>query len=291
MADLAWLVAFLGQFFFLLRLQPCADYCSRGYLWLQLGGLRPVLVVSHTSTFRVAYRCLFMWGKLGVAPLKPLQFLENATAHLAEDARFVFEEVHLRFVQRMQKNRVALVTIRDPVERIISAFNWKRHRCRVGKQHCSSTELKLFDCYDSTNSFAENLFEPDACGNISRSELSGHASSGHIGRGIAWYFRNLSFKQLKCQLYVVHSETLATDFQGFLEFIGRSDLSHLATKPLRARIHSTYSGKNDTFVSELGLRNFRQALTEEYGLYNELTKGSTPSSRGCPPPAAGNVSI
>ena len=95
-----------------------------------------------------------------------------------------------------------LISIRDPIERIISAFNWRYDICILKKNKipCHNRELQLFKCYNTINKFAEGLGSaiPEKynnyknnilCRKLGRSILTNPQDVSHIGMGLSYYFK------------------------------------------------------------------------------------------------------
>lgn len=140
-------------------------------------------------------------------------------------------------------NQSIVVSIREPVARIVSAFNYRRHYNARTVLHCSQEfkarpeyklkthrfdcstgqapplETALFACYADMNEFAEGLFEStgahmqanQTCRDIAHTVLAQHVN--HIGEGLTFYLNTrVNFTALQHQIFAVRTEHLDSDF-------------------------------------------------------------------------------
>ena len=60
---------------------------------------------------------------------------------------------------------VAFVTVRDPVERVKSAYNWRKYKCYDTEDKCfSPLEPIFYNCYTTLNAFSEGSCDGSLCG-------------------------------------------------------------------------------------------------------------------------------
>ena len=61
---------------------------------------------------------------------------------------------------------VTFVSVRDPIERAESAYNWRKHKCRteVSGMRCSRLERTFYRCYTTLNAFSEGSCDGSLCG-------------------------------------------------------------------------------------------------------------------------------
>ena len=65
---------------------------------------------------------------------------------------------------------VAFVSVRDPVERAKSSYNWRKHTCQetaagsYGKIMCSPLDRVFYECYTTLNAFSEGSCDGSLCG-------------------------------------------------------------------------------------------------------------------------------
>ena len=57
------------------------------------------------------------------------------------------------------------MTVRDPVERVKSAYNWQKYMCYDTEHRgCYSLEPIFFNCYTTLNAFSEGSCDGSLCG-------------------------------------------------------------------------------------------------------------------------------
>lgn len=83
-----------------------------------------------------------------------------------------FEQVHLHSVDEamIRAHAVVLVSLRDPVQRLVSAFNFRSPAAGVPLDPvCPLEQHKPFyDCFKSLDEYANALTDQSACGRIAR---------------------------------------------------------------------------------------------------------------------------
>ena len=95
-----------------------------------------------------------------------------------------------------------IVTARDPIDRLISAFNWRHpsnpqiHNNPFGGR-ADPEEAKLYHCFDSVHAFAEALDSRNTstCAELARTMLSGPKSKrgrwSMLGDDMRWYLERV----------------------------------------------------------------------------------------------------
>ena len=62
------------------------------------------------------------------------------------------------------------MSVRDPVERAKSSYNWRKHTCQetaagsYGKIMCSPLDRVFYECYTTLNAFSEGSCDGSLCG-------------------------------------------------------------------------------------------------------------------------------
>ena len=127
---------------------------------------------------------------------------------------------------------ITFVSVRDPVERVKSAYNWRKHVCSVGCPADEGEEQLLFECFTTLNAFSEGTCDGLICGEgwdekhelvLRLLALRGTAPSscadvrglvferkkgGHIGMDVAWYFSDIKPELLRAIATNVHGGVL-----------------------------------------------------------------------------------
>ena len=182
--------------------------------------------------------------------------------------------VHIRPVEmRDLRGYNAFIVIRDPIARLISAFNWRKYdQCSIHATNCHQNERDLFSCYRTLNSFAEGAAQEQDCSTLALDVIQHPTESGHIGMGYAYYFHKVNFTDVKCRLFTARTENLMDGLQDFARLVGHP---HRLVTASPRRVHSSYPQRNDTFVSERGRRNLELVLSADYEIYNSLSLSFT----------------
>ena len=93
-----------------------------------------------------------------------------------------YEHVGYKLQKNLTQDHVIACT-REPAERFVSAFNWRRLNVR---HNCSKEELKILDYYQMPNNLAEALSHPKESRRHRAEDAM--ASLGHIKQPFAQYF-------------------------------------------------------------------------------------------------------
>ncbi len=154
-----------------------------------------------------------------------------------------------------------IIIIRNPIQRFISAFNWRYHLLK-NKIQDNPDELDGLEKYKSVNFLAEQLYdENDNLNNeinifINKIYSYGHPS--HVGMGIYFYIGSfLKLCKKEDVIGVILTETLKED----MKIIFNIDVS----------IHEK-KNKNcyDRTLSDLGYRNLKKYLKNDYECIEKL---------------------
>ena len=182
-------------------------------------------------------------------------------------ANFRFVRFHTqRPVARPETRYVVLA--RDPVERFVSAFNWRKHLYINGTlprpqfdgplselRHRAEREF-LFQ-FETANCLAEQL------GTHGKHEVTATSSLlaliGHVPQGFDWYLSHLLEQIKACQIAgVICTERLADDFE------------HLFGSRPKLEIHRVPSSRS-TWISKEGRANLIREFHREYAVLGKLS--------------------
>ena len=153
---------------------------------------------------------------------------------------------------KYKPNKFYIISIRNPISRFISAFNWRYYLLRTKIQK-NDYELKIYEKYKNVNYLAENLY----INNELNIELDKDINKiykkhpSHLGMDINFYIGKLLEKCSKKQiLTVLKTETLNYDFNNFFnleikEILKKNsnsseNISHLAYKNLKKYLKKDY---------------------------------------------------
>jgi hypothetical protein len=190
-------------------------------------------------------------------------------------------------------NGKVLLVLRDPVSRIISAFNWRHPSTKPPKgQSCcpitfhSPAEKMFYKCFDHVNAFAEALDLNSDCGDRARKMLTEPGSSlSHIARGYQYFLGGLTKKQIASpNLAVISYHNLNDNLHAFMRANGHAIVVPASeVERLHTGTTATYPKKEDTYLSARGKELLVKKLHDigEYQVFEKFAKRSlTPIATG-----------
>ena len=151
-----------------------------------------------------------------------------------------FHEVHLRKLDKetLDSYKRIIISARDPVDRLVSAFNWKSpHACREHKSGCTTPrsvdkfdgEAGLYNCFADVQSFVgalvTNSHQTLTCHMLAYSFFHGvgvgEGGGSHIGKGFSWYIGAVLYDLLRRgdDLWIVRSEVCDHDMEGAVRWL------------------------------------------------------------------------
>lgn len=171
-----------------------------------------------------------------------------------------------------------VVVLRDPIDRLVSAFNWRHPSTRPAEgrnlphtDHDES-ELAFYRCFDSVNEFAEALDADSKCGQRARDALTQHTK--HIGMGYEFYFPDSVMAVMRThRVFIIHQERLEEDLHNFLKW-NNIPQTHDRIPHSHSEDHTIYPKKDDTYLSKEGRNKLRAHLARDYEIYKELDQMS-----------------
>ena len=182
----------------------------------------------------------------------------------------------------LQKRKTAITT-RDPVDRAVSAFNWRHpsnpqiHNNPFGGR-ADPEEARLYHCFDSVHAFAEALDSRNTstCAELARTMLTGPKSKrgrfSLLGDDVRWYLERVlpQLRRGEVDFTLTHVASLDADVNYAVQWI--TDWASPETQSVEmSSVHDDdYPKKYDTDLSTSGRRLLRAALQPEYDLLEEL---------------------
>ena len=176
-----------------------------------------------------------------------------------------------------------LVSVRDPISRLVSAFNWRdpdeggkvNHRPSENNTNAKATEVDLYTqrggggCFNSVNEFAEALWDRSWCGLVARRNLL--EPIAHLGMGIAFYTHSsvADLVAMGAPIHLAHTPSLAADLACFFRRVWPHQADHVPPLP---NIHTKYKKQNDTYLSPRARSILENMLATEYYLLSELER-------------------
>jgi hypothetical protein len=183
-------------------------------------------------------------------------------------------EVHRHPVDEIMVNQFdyVLITVREPLERVVSAFNFANPRHKgfhnVPKYRKGEKPPgKFYDCFNYVNEYANALYTDTFCGAMAN---DGRGCE-HIGLNYCSYVGGMmhQLEQRKQSVYLLRTQTCENDLYRFLSIIGYT--GPFKNKFTHKNLVVTHT-KNSTYLSEEGRGKLKRHLEEagEYDIYNEL---------------------
>ena len=210
-----------------------------------------------------------------------------------EKGRSAFAMVHVHPVRAevIASMENVLITLRDPVERFISAYNnaaclaqgTERDICeRVPIQNRSPNnnlirvpELGgyIMGCFPNVTAFADHLDDDTACGRVARDMIGpdrADAGVSHVGRGNCYYLGGaMQWLQGK-RIHIVSTDTCEEGISRIPKWLGlQGKASHFVKAPV---IHTGEFPHHYDEVSPEGRERLAKHLRHEYFLQEEIRK-------------------
>jgi len=225
-------------------------------------------------------------GKAGGDSIKSmLKIVCTTSTNCRSGIRSNDPQVHLRPVSDAEWTRwtsteridALVVSLRDPVSRVISAFNWRHPRGGFpvgymgGIPYPDSTtanpwEVALYQCFEEVNDLANALYSSSWCGHVARQAL-GPNSVGHVGKGLEFYFSGLLYRipvLLSLPIYAVRVKNMQDDFNCLCHTLHLPNVSNVP------KANSAYPRQHATYLNSTGYSSLRRFLATEYLLYQIL---------------------
>jgi hypothetical protein len=159
-----------------------------------------------------------------------------------------------------------VISVRDPIERVLSAFNYERARNK-------SFWRPMDDCFASLNDLVEQAFlttrSTPACRKMARAVPPNGWSraSGHLGLGFCHYLSGAMPLLRHNRVWLVRQETMAADLGGLARWLGLHNSTALRLPiPKLTRTH-----RKDPPLSAAARQLLRDdLLSPEYALLDRL---------------------
>lgn len=168
-----------------------------------------------------------------------------------------FEVVHCS-KPKILENYKYIILIRDPINRFISAFNWKMfRRLDQGHKECkNSDEIEGFKYWKNINNLAEKMY--NSKGNIRKSASKLIDSCNHLQKDINFYLDDLLNHCNKNNCKVIRYEYFKEDISKVL-----------GIHSVESNVH-VYNKYYSKYLSRKGLKNLKKFLKKDYDCFNKL---------------------
>ena len=161
-------------------------------------------------------------------------------------------------------NQDYLISIRNPIKRLVSAFNWRYKRVVIDSEagdlrerNMVPNEYEILKKYGTPNAIAEKLYVDGVLDGKVYSELF---TIAHIYNGIPTHMNSFIDKvEPDCIFGVITQENLNEDCERVLGVVnGRHTKSN--------------SPKSNVDLSEIAIENLHRALSEDYSCIEKLNE-------------------
>ena len=135
------------------------------------------------------------------------------TIHTKQFKNYNGDNVKINEV-KFSKDYKYLITIRNPIERFISAFKWRYNRNFIAKDQRRKNEIKIFNKYKTLENLINNLKENK---NLINGNFGSDNHIGHLKEDINYYLGSILDNCNKNDIIgVICTETLDKDIQNIL---------------------------------------------------------------------------
>jgi hypothetical protein len=155
-----------------------------------------------------------------------------------------------------------VVTIRDPITRFISGFNWKYYTCSIGKdmKNTRPNELKGFKYWKTVNRLAENIFtKSGSLNNKAYSFIKNDCN--HLQCDINFYLEGILPHINKSNCIVIRQEHLNKDIRKKMNIVIKQNMKYTSS-------FSDYT--YEKYLSALAIKNIRKFLQNDYKCITKL---------------------
>lgn len=127
-----------------------------------------------------------------------------------------FQQLHVHSLDSIMVDTfdTIILSLRDPVQRIVSAFHFSNPLIPQSEGYVLHTPVKTFySCNPDLNTFADNLVMPTECGSVARNFSNHSHEFSHISYDTCAYIRGVFdlLKYHRNKVYIINQESLIED--------------------------------------------------------------------------------
>lgn len=174
-----------------------------------------------------------------------------------------FRNLHVTGIQKindgeikLNKNDQYIIIIRNPISRIVSAFNYRKWRLKT----VYKGQKDVFEKYESINSLAESLYDSNGelVVNLNKDDLH------HLKEDINYYLEYmLNHINEEYNVKVITTETLDYDLKRFFNI---TSIGHKRNSK-KMKIDTN---KDKLYLSEVAYKNLKKYLSKDYACIEKL---------------------
>jgi hypothetical protein len=169
----------------------------------------------------------------------------------------------------LHKDSKVLISIRDPIERITSAFNWRSPAgggiYKLGKYN-TPAEQSFYNCFPNVSSFIRIFSGANSsCRDLAQRALNGPE---HIGMGYSFYLERVIALLSTVNVRVIRQRNLLSDLMGLEVWLGKKFHDRIVSQ-LRSSYY-LHNSTTDTLATAQEIIAFRSVIAHEYEIYYML---------------------
>jgi len=180
------------------------------------------------------------------------------------DAKASYNQVHVHpvLLRVLHPHRQVVICVRDPAERLLSAFNYEYER-----KLWFDEVMKCFQTMEHMMQAAMITQQATAdCQAVARNVLTKPGNGGHMSLGYCFYMGGLMDALRSRRVFLVHTESLAVDLQAAGRWLGLQstpDVRHWTGGSHR-------NGEHDAQLSNSSRAFLTRYLADEYEIVHQL---------------------
>lgn len=227
------------------------------------------------------------------------QQIRGKTYKFARGGREPFDMVHVHPVRAEVLEHVqnVLIPMRDPVDRLISAFNAAACKAegvdanicerKVPQNRLQSKNIPprrelgpipeagglLMQCFPNVTTFGERIDEDSECGRVARDVIGlgdTDSGAGHVGKGDCYYLGGVLELLKSKNIHLIHTEQCGKDIATIAKWLGLKG-ENSQFDPTPDKHQGDYPHHYDTLTAT-GRVRLQHHLRHEYALQAEIRK-------------------
>ena len=185
------------------------------------------------------------------------------------------QQVHMVPVPLDKLCSRVVIAVREPVARIVSAFNWRFPGQQRDKPvaRLSRSEEEMYSCAPTIQDYVSLFSAEGQCADLVRSSLKAGKGFGHLSRNYQFYFPDdetlNAVTSGRC--WVIRQEHMGPDIYHVMEQLkGKKVAAKLAAQVETKKTRSKYEHKGNSILKMEEVAVMKGFLEREYHIYNEL---------------------
>lgn len=167
---------------------------------------------------------------------------------------------------RIQK---LFVTVRDPVQRVVSAYHWRLNHKKNATR--DAYEIDMYRCFSTVDKLFDALLGKNNSTRCTKDIAERWVRGGveHIGQGLEFYFKEVISEISSKDIFIIRQENMREDFKDMFLWLGIST-QLLPELHVTHRSGGPHKHLNQSSISRLG----QEAFLEEFKVLRILIDNS-----------------